>query len=142
MSFLLPPVVFEILALITLFFHQAIAIPIARDGLPPTPLPTATSTATPEPDWPIDRQYTAEEVGALAAAAGLPVQFIDEAVTIARCESGFRPWATGPFGERGFWQIHPAYHPDSTYDPLGNAEAMVRISGGGVDWSPWVCNPY
>lgn len=58
------------------------------------------------------------------------------AVRVAWCESGFNPGATGAAGERGFWQIHPQ-HSDSTYDPWGNGQAMVRISSGGTNWGQW-----
>lgn len=113
-----------------------------------TPSPTATPTATPVPPtatpvpptpvptWPTHRALTYDEMTALAYAAGFPSWAVPTAVAVADCESDFRPWATGAVGERGIWQIHPVHH-DSTYDPLGNARAAYRISGGGVDWSAW-----
>lgn len=63
------------------------------------------------------------------------------AVRVAWCESTFSPGATGAEGEMGIWQIHPRWHPDATYDPLGNALAAYRISAGGVNWSAWTHGP-
>jgi LysM repeat protein len=59
------------------------------------------------------------------------------AAEIAMAESGGNQYATGPFGERGYWQINPVWGSLSTYDPLGNAKAAVTISGDGTNWSPW-----
>jgi len=59
------------------------------------------------------------------------------AAEIAMAESGGRQYATGPAGERGYWQIHPTHGSLSTYDPYGNARAAILISGNGSNWSPW-----
>lgn len=61
------------------------------------------------------------------------------ACAISYCESRWDPNATGSQGERGYFQVHPRYHADATYDPRGNALAAYRISGGGRDWSAWTC---
>lgn len=70
-----------------------------------------------------------EVFGAQAAAA----------CAISWCESTWNADATGEQGERGYFQVHPRYHADATWDPEGNARAAYRISGGGVDWSAWTC---
>jgi hypothetical protein len=59
------------------------------------------------------------------------------AASIAMAESGGRQYATGLYGERGYWQIHPVHGALSTYDAFGNARAAVIISGDGTNWSPW-----
>jgi LysM repeat protein len=59
------------------------------------------------------------------------------AAEIAMAESSGRQFATGPVGERGYWQIHPVHGALSTYDPLGNAKAAVVISDNGRNWTPW-----
>ena len=59
------------------------------------------------------------------------------AAEIAMAESSGRQFATGPVGERGYWQIHPVHGALSTYDPLGNAKAAVIISGNGRNWAAW-----
>jgi LysM repeat protein len=59
------------------------------------------------------------------------------AASIAMAESSGEQYATGPAGERGYWQIHPDHGPLSTYAPLGNARAAVIISGDGTNWTPW-----
>jgi hypothetical protein len=48
-----------------------------------------------------------------------------------------RQFATGPVGERGYWQINTNHGSLSTYDPLGNAKAAVIISANGTNWHPW-----
>jgi cell wall-associated NlpC family hydrolase len=44
--------------------------------------------------------------------------------------------------DRGLWQINDRAHPDVTdamaFDPLKNAQAAYRISGGGTNFKPWV----
>jgi hypothetical protein len=108
----------------------------------PTILPTPAKSL---PNVPRDNLSPA--IGTLDAAtvrefarmAGFPEWTLDTAVAIARCESGFRPNATGSQGEMGLWQIHPRWHSDATYDPLGNAKAAYRISDGGTDWGAWSC---
>jgi LysM repeat protein len=59
------------------------------------------------------------------------------AAEIAMAESSGRQFATGPFGERGYWQINPNHGSLSTYDPLGNAKAAIIISDNGANWHPW-----
>jgi LysM repeat protein len=59
------------------------------------------------------------------------------AAEIAMAESSGRQFATGPFGERGYWQINTNHGSLSTYDPLGNARAAVIISANGTNWHPW-----
>jgi LysM repeat protein len=59
------------------------------------------------------------------------------AASIAMAESGGQEFATGSVGERGYWQINPDHGSLSTYDPLGNAQAAVTISGDGANWTPW-----
>lgn len=59
------------------------------------------------------------------------------AAEIAMAESSGEQYATGPAGERGYWQINPDHGYLSTYNPYGNAKAAVIISGNGTDWTPW-----
>jgi hypothetical protein len=59
------------------------------------------------------------------------------AAEIAMAESGGRQYATGPAGERGYWQINPVNGAFSTYDAYGNARAAVVISDNGRNWTPW-----
>jgi LysM repeat protein len=59
------------------------------------------------------------------------------AAEIAMAESSGRQFATGPVGERGYWQINTNHGSLSTYDPLGNARAAVIISANGTNWHPW-----
>lgn len=75
---------------------------------------------------------------ALWRAAGGPSWNAELAASIAMAESSGRQFATGPAGERGYWQIHPDHGPTlSTYNPYGNARAAVIISGYGRNWSAW-----
>ena len=59
------------------------------------------------------------------------------AAEIAEAESGGNQYATGPAGERGYWQIHPDHGYLSTYNAYGNARAAIIISDNGRDWSAW-----
>lgn len=59
------------------------------------------------------------------------------AAEIAVAESGGNQYATGPVGERGYWQINPDHGYLSTYDPNGNAKAAILISDNGRNWTPW-----
>ena len=59
------------------------------------------------------------------------------AAEIAMAESSGRQFATGPVGERGYWQINTNHGSLSTYDPLANAKAAVIISASGTNWHPW-----
>jgi hypothetical protein len=60
------------------------------------------------------------------------------AASIAMAESGGNQYATGPFGERGYWQINPVNGPTlSTYHARGNAHAALVMSHNGRNWSPW-----
>jgi LysM repeat protein len=59
------------------------------------------------------------------------------AAEIAMAESSGQQFATGPFGERGYWQINPNHGSLSTYDPLGNAKSAIIISDNGTNWQPW-----
>jgi hypothetical protein len=64
-----------------------------------------------------------------------------DACYVAWRESSWRQYATGALGEKGYFQIHPV-HPDSTYDPYGNAQAAYRLSQGGTNWCRhwrWTC---
>jgi LysM repeat protein len=70
------------------------------------------------------------------SAGGAPAAEVT-AASIAMAESSGEQYATGPFGERGYWQINPIHGGLSTYDAYGNARAAVIISGGGTNWSPW-----
>jgi LysM repeat protein len=60
------------------------------------------------------------------------------AASIAKAESGGSQYATNASsGTKGYWQISPVWGSLSTYDALGNAEAAVKISSDGTNWSPW-----
>ena len=64
------------------------------------------------------------------------------AAEIAMAESGGQQYATGHDSDgtvdRGYFQVNSSWGPAlSTYDPLGNAKAAVRISDDGTDFAPW-----
>lgn len=76
-------------------------------------------------------------------SAGGPAWAASTAACIAEHESGGQQYATGPVGEKGYWQINPAAWPPSmaTYDPYGNARAAVIISDYGRSWAAWTTAP-
>lgn len=72
---------------------------------------------------------------------------------VSKCETRGNPWniwATGAQGEMGWFQVHPRYHADATYDPEGNVRAAYRISHGGTyrishggtNWAAWSCRAW
>jgi LysM repeat protein len=71
-------------------------------------------------------------------SAGGPSGAAVTAASVAMAESAGQQYATGPYGERGYWQINPVNGAVlSTYDAYGNARAAVVMSHGGTDWSAW-----
>jgi Lysozyme like domain len=64
------------------------------------------------------------------------------AAEVAMAESSGREYATNSNAngttDRGYWQINSTWGGESTFSPLGNAEAAKTISKDGTDWSPWV----
>lgn len=70
-------------------------------------------------------------------SAGGPEWAALTAASIAMAESSGEQYATGPYGERGYWQINPVNGSLSTYDAYGNARAAVILSDGGTNFSPW-----
>ena len=116
------------------------------------PVAAAPTPAAAVEPAPVKSQVFAVELtraaGGTAPAAGCPQTIIDvfgenapAACAVSLCESGWDPDATGAQGEMGWFQVHPRYHHDATYDPLGNTLAAYRISSGGTDWSQWTCKP-
>ena len=69
-------------------------------------------------------------------AGGSPGEAV-MAASIAMAESGGQQFATGPFGEEGYWQINPHAWADATYDPIGNARDAIQISDDGTNWDAW-----
>ena len=86
---------------------------------------------------------TAREIYRVARLAGFSPDQATTMTAIALAESGGRSDAHNPSGEdsRGLWQINVRAHRDlassDLYDPLTNARAAFRVSGGGRDVSPW-----
>ena len=83
------------------------------------------------------------DVREVATAAGFRGQQLEQAVSIAWCESRFNVHATGQADERGLWQIHPVHLRDNpawySYDVVLNARAAYELSSGGRNWRPWTC---
>lgn len=73
-------------------------------------------------------------------AGGNPAS-AEMAASIAMAESGGDPGATDDDGngtvDRGYFQINSIWGSLSTYNPMANARAAVRISHDGRNWSPW-----
>lgn len=93
-------------------------------------------------------RLTLPQLVSVLRIAGWPESEIPEAISVARCESGWRPDALGSHGERGLFQIHPmnshrfeveGVERDPT-DPLHNAAAALEIWKL-YGWRPWTCQP-
>ena len=60
------------------------------------------------------------------------------AAEIAMAESGGQQYALSPTNDYGYWQINGSHGPaEATFNPIGNAEAAIAISGDGTDWGAW-----
>lgn len=76
----------------------------------------------------------------LARATGFPDPNLAAAVAMA--ESSGSTSILGDNGTSvGLWQIHlpahPEYSREAMQDPVQNAAAALKISGGGKNWAPW-----
>lgn len=86
--------------------------------------------------------YSFQQLAALLEQAGLDSASAAVGAAVALAESGGDPGAVGDAGTSfGLWQIHLSAHPEVTQpcalDPHCAAAAVVRISNGGADWTPW-----
>ncbi len=71
----------------------------------------------------------------------------DQAVAVARCESGLRPRAYNPNGYAGLYQQSTRYWPPranqfgqpdrSVYNARANIIVSVRMAAGSDSWSAW-----
>lgn len=88
------------------------------------------------------------EMRAVLTEAGWPEELLAEALTVAYCESRYRPGAVGDGGNSlGLFQLwygwaRPAgYEPDHLYDPVVNARVALYVRqvrgrfGGNGGWS-------
>ena len=130
-----------------IFPNQVLSIPsnvpasfqsTAQQTTGPQPLTSAGSAnSQPAPTTGLQGTLDCAGLEALWVSAGGAPSAEVTAASIAMAESSGDQYATGPDGERGYWQIHPVHGALSTYDPYGNAQAAVIISNDGSDWSPW-----
>ncbi len=108
--------------------------------LPDHPSPgTATSASSATPAASPDLSGTLDCAGLeelWEQAGGSPAEAV-MAASIAMAESSGEQYATGPYGEEGYWQINPHAWADATYDPIGNATDAISISHDGTDWDAW-----
>lgn len=124
---------------------QATAVPTQTQipNLLPPLLCSSQPSCSPSTVIPIPSplfRYEIEQWRSLVAGV-FPDQ-VDRVLERIDCESDGDPNKTGAEGEMGLLQIHPRWHHDATYDPLGNLLAAYRISAGGTDWSQWTCYPW
>jgi LysM repeat protein len=120
-----------------IFPGQVLTIPdhrpaVARAGTPRNARTTVLTTSST-----LSGTLSCRGLEELWEEAGGSSAHADTAASIAMAESSGRQFATGPVGERGYWQINPNHGTLSTYDPLGNAKAAVIISDNGTNWNPW-----
>lgn len=89
--------------------------------------------------------YAAEaEMRDILAQAGAPAEWVDDLLSIAWCESKWRPWASGDGGNSlGAWQLWTGWFAagEDPFDALTNARVAVRVRetrgryGGGGGWT-------
>jgi hypothetical protein len=76
-------------------------------------------------------------IEAIICAASWPCE---EALTVAWCESRYDPRAVGTHGEKGLFQMHPAFWGAVPEDPVGQvAQAFAIWQQHG--WEVWTCRP-
>lgn len=105
--------------------------------------PQAPSDCPIEADFP---DYAVE--AAIAICWAFPPAAWQDAITVARCESGLRPWATNG-SSLGLFQLNGhssmfiglGWSPDDWSNPYANAEVAAHLSMDGTRWGPWVCKP-
>lgn len=114
------------------------------DLVAPAPAPTAGVAYAAQ----ASESLTEADMRAILTATGWPVELHDQALTIAWCESRYRPGAVGDGGNSlGLWQIWygwfaPAgYSVEQAYDPVTNSRVALYVRttrgrwGGGGGWS-------
>jgi LysM repeat protein len=119
-----------------IFVGEALNIPFKAPPRSQTSVP-ATSTALTTTSTSLSGTLSCHGLEELWEQAGGSHSEAFMAAEIAMAESSGRQFATGPVGERGYWQINTNHGSLSTYDPLGNAKAAVIISSNGTNWHPW-----
>jgi hypothetical protein len=98
-------------------------------------------------------KLTAEQIANVALSAGVPRDQVATAVAIALAESGGNTHAHNklpPDNSYGLWQINMLgelgsarrkkfglANNEELFTPSVNARAMMAISGGGKNWTPW-----
>lgn len=82
--------------------------------------------------------YTVGQLEALWIQAGGDPAQAPRAAAQAMAESGGNENAVSPTNDVGLWQINrTSWGPLATTNPLGNAQAAVKISQNGTNWRPW-----
>lgn len=104
---------------------------------PPVAGRSAAPSSQPVPGGALQGTLGCSGLEALWRSAGGSPSHEVTAASVAMAESTGNQYATGPFGERGYWQINPDHGVLSTYDAYGNARAAIIISGDGTNWSAW-----
>ncbi len=130
--------------------------PTTTTTLPPTTTTSSTTTSSttttttqPPTTVPSSGPLTESEMRDLAARF-FPAEEVDNAVEVARCESGFNPNAYNPYGYGGLFQHHEDYWADraeqsgyagaSIFDAEANTAAAAWLWGV-RGWAPWGCAP-
>jgi hypothetical protein len=109
--------------------------PASSPERPQAPPELAVQTGASAP--PGGNVLTAAEVGQLWINAGGPADQENNAICIARAESGFRTNAISPSDDAGIWQINASNAPtEEMLNPSANAAEAVHLFDAD-GWSPW-----
>lgn len=114
------------------------------DLVAPAPAPTTGVAYAAQ----ASESLTEADMRAILTATGWPVELHDQALTIAWCESRYRPGAVGDGGNSlGLWQLWTGwfaaagYSVEQAYDPVVNSRVALYVRttrgrwGGGGGWS-------
>ena len=112
-----------------------------------TTVPVSTTTTTVPTSGPLTESQMRE-----LAARFFPSEEVENAVNVARCESGFRPDAYNPAGPYGglyqhledYWAYRAemaGYRGASIFDAEANTAAAAWLWQASGGWDPWGCQP-
>lgn len=89
----------------------------------------------------LHKMYNKGQLEHLWVLAGGKRSAAPVAAAVALAESSGDPnnsnYNTNGTTDRGLWQINSVHGALSTFQPLANARAAVKISNNGTNWSPW-----
>lgn len=142
--------------LVEAYLCDPVILPASFSEVPePEPEPEFTVVAAEAlPSW----SLTEGEMREVLALAGWPEELFEQALAVAKCESGWSPAARNRYNPTvyGLFQLQQlsgwgwfsvfGFDPELWYDPVVNAATAWRVyqydlEAGHPAWSQWECKP-